>query len=508
METLTSPASLSGELAATLKVGTSIPLREWLVLNTPRFFDLDGSSPEVRGGREIYRIMQCPDQAPPEINPTLSGGDLGSDATAWLNAAQTAYSGYEQVNTLTSLTPWDTAVAVLAEAWVYNALKHLSSADQTSLKVPQDTVDDNGTPIPGYSRFTLFGGRDGDAARTPLSPAMQDALLGDGLSFRKLLPIIQTRVDNSTTPNIKNLTTQLYAFHVAHSRTHNVPPGNVIEMLPLPLDVLRLLARGKDLPTGYAGNFDTTLVNDAKQEMWKILYNSPSPYRTVATWTVRVQSSSQPGEKYKYIKASDGHLVSFYEPDGDRHNLDQGLGLAEGTRFEVTGYTDVTGATGTDAMELISLRLLFAPLASDNDTNANLLADDWETFFFGSKGAVDPFAKHPVNGYSYLQLYLSGADPRSNAAPSEPMVVIFPGKTTTVPLANGNMALRFKFPETYVAHFDFIVQQSDSLNGFADMPDPSLLTKIGENLFEIDLGAAAASGDKNFFRLYMRLKND
>jgi len=498
MEILTTPASLTGDLAATLKVGNSVPLREWLVLNSPRFFDLDGlSNPEVRGGREIYRVLQCPDQIPPTIAPSLTGSSLSDDANAWLTAAQSAYSSYEQVTSLTALKPADTAVAVLAEAWIFNALARLAPADRTALGVP-----------PVYSEFTLFGGRDGDSARTPLSPAMRDALILDGLSFNQLLPIIQVRVDNGATPNIINLTNQLYAFHVAHSRTHNVPPGDVIEMLALPLDVLRLLARGGNLPTGYAGNFSATLVNAAKLEMGEILYNSPSPYRTVATWTVRVEPSNQLGQTYDYIKVSDAHLASFYEPDGDRHNLDQGLGLAEGTRFEVTGYTDVTGATGTDGMELISLRLLFAPLASDNDTNANLLADDWETFFFGAKGKVDPFGKHPVNEYSYLQLYLSGADPRSDAPPSEPIVVLFPGQTSTVPMASGNMALEFNFPDRYAEHFDFIVQQSGTLNGFADMPDAATLIKVGENAYKIDLGPAASSGSKNFFRLYLRLKND
>jgi len=498
MEMLTTPASLTGELAATLKVGYSVPLREWLVLNTPRFFDLNGSSnPEVRGGREIYRVLQCPDQAPPTIAPALTGSSLSSDASAWLTAAQNAYSSFEQVTSLTELRPSDTAVAVLAEAWIFNSLARLDPADRLALGVPES-----------YSEFTLFGGRDGDSARTPLSPAMRDALILDGLSFSKLLPIIQVRVDNGATPNIKNLTNEIYAFHVAHSRTHNVPPGDVIEMLALPLDVLRILARGGDLPTGYAGNFSTTLVDAAKLEMHKILYNSPSPYRTVATWTVRVQPSTQPDQKYDYIKESDTHLISFYEPDGDRHNLDQGLGLAEGTRFEVTGYTDVTGVAGTDGMELISLRLLFAPLASDNDTNANLLADDWETFFFGAKGKVDPFGKHPVNGYSYLQLYLSGADPRSDTPPSEPIAVLFPGQTSTVPMGNGNMALEFNFPERYVEHFDFIVQQSGNLDGFADMPDAATLIKTGEDTYKIDLGQDASSGTQNFFRLYLRLKND
>jgi len=482
-ERLTHPASLSGQSAATIKVGTPVPVNEWLVLNAPQYFNINGLAPEVRGGREIYRIIQRPRQSPPEVVASLSGTNLSNDATLWKNAARTAYGSYVQVSTLTTLTPVDTAIAVLAEASIYNALRILNPSDQLALGVPQDQT----TPSiqPGYERFTLFGSREGDASRTPLSPAMRDALIQDGLSFKTLLEETVTRVNDPPSPNITALTNELYTFHIAHS-SPTAPKSDVIPMLPLPLDVLRMVARTGTVPTDYIPASPPGRVTAAQAEMTMVLAGLASSYRPTATWTITVSPTSVPGERYAYINANNGHATLFYEPDGDLFSLDQGLGLASGTQFSVTGYTDVTAPSGYDGMELISLNLIFAPLASDDDANANLLADDWETFFFGATGVVSPFDKHPVNGYTYLQLYLIGADPRDDTTPGEPIAILFPGKTTTVPLANGNMALNFEFPDAFVDAFEFVVQQSDSLAGFDDMPSAATVTRIGINTYQIE----------------------
>ncbi len=495
------PAPLVGQLAASFQVKTPVPTREWIMLNTPQYFDANGSNPEVRSGREIYKIIQRPVQNPPSITPTLTGNDIDADAAAWVAAAATAYGTYSQVPSLTTLKPSDTAAAVLTEAAIYNALRNLTPAIQTSLNVPQDAA-----PIFGYDRFTLFGNRSTDTRRTSLSTDMRDALLYDGLSFKNLLFGIRGSLAAST--NLPALCDELYIFHVNHSAPTASPSTNIIPLLPLPLDVLRTLARGGDLPADYNPATTPGRVTAAKVEMATALAGLASAYRPVGSWTIEVIAPTSADEKYSYRKLSDAHTVAFYQPDGDRYSLDQGMGLAIGTRFSVTGYTDVPSPTGYDGMELLSLNVLFIPLASDNDADANLLADDWEKFFFGATGAVDPFAKHPVNGYTYLQLYLLGADPRDDAAPSEPIAILFPGATTTVQLPSGNFALEFTFPDAYVDHFEFVVQESGALNAFGDLPAASSVSNLGGNLHQIDVGAIASGGAKNFFRLYLRLKND
>jgi len=499
-EMLTAPDPFPGNLAASLQVKNPLPNREWLVLSTPQYFDINGAAPETRSGREIYKVLQRPVQNPPAITPILTGNDIDADAAAWVAASTTAYGTYSQVAALTPVTPSDTPVAVLAEATLYNALHNLNPADQTTLGVPQDA-----SPLFGYNRFTLFGDRSNDTSRTSLSTAMLDALIYDGLSLPNLLTGLESAV--TTSPELLALTQQLYDFHVAHSAP-SATPANVIPLLPLPLDVLRGLARGGDLPTDYTPATTPARVTAAQAEMTVALATLDAAYRPVETWTVEVLGGIIAGETYRYRKSSNSRPAAFFEPDGDRYTLNQGMGLAIGTRFTVTGYIDISGPAGHDSMELISLNVLFVPLASDNDSDANLLADDWEKFFFGTTGAVDPFAKHPVNGYTYLQLYLIGADPRDDAAPSEDIAILFPGNTTTVQLPSGNFALQFKFPDAYVGHFEFIVQESGVLNGFGDLPEASTVTSLGGNTHQIDVGPTASSGTQNFFRLYLRLKND
>lgn len=509
VEPLATPASLAGQLAADLRIGTPVPEREWLILNSPQFFNLDGGSPETRGGREIYKVIQRPVQAPPTIAPTLSGTDLDTDSAAWLAAAAAAYAGYEQVSAITQLEPIDTALTILCEAALLDALGNLSPTAQTTLGVPQDIPADPGPPaldaIPDYQQFTLIGNRDGDSARTAFSAAMRNVLVTDGLSAEELLATLEAAVTGSS-PSLNTLTNALYNYHVAHSEP-TAAPVNVLPLLPLPLDVLRRLARGGDLPADYAGVVSAATVNVAKVEMSNALALLGTAYRPTATWTVEVTGAVINGESYAYQNLATSIPAAFYEPDGDRMALDRGLGLALGTRFSVTGYTDVTGPVGHDAMEIISLNVAFVPAASDHDTDGNLLDDEWEEFFFGATGVVDPWDTHPINGYSFLQLFLIGHDPRHDCTeiPSEPIVDLAPDNITIILLGNGNLALSFTFPDAYSNLFEFTASQSTDLTSFTPFIT-SVLTNPGTNTYNLDLGPTASLPDRNFFHLLMSLK--
>lgn len=508
VEPLSTPASLAGNLAATLKIGTPIPAREWLTLSSPQYFDIDGIDPQVRSGREIYKIIQRPVQAPPVISAALTGLDQKTDATSWLAAAKAAYGSYEQVSSITTLAPTDTAAAVIGEAALYDALLSLDASQQTALGVPQDIAADPSPPatpaIPGYAQFTLFAKRDGDASRTAFTGHMRDALLANGLSLEKLLSDINTKV--SLSPNILTLTNALYDFHVAHSEPTAALPEDVIPLLPLPLDILRGTARGEALPADYAGVVTAPDFTAAQNEMAAVLALLANAYRPTATWTIEVSEPVIPGEKYAYIHTGNSNPVALYEADGDPLSLDQGLGLSLGTRFSVTGYTDAVGPVGHIAMELLSINVLFVPAASDSDIDGNLLADDWEKFFFGNTGVVSPFDAHPVSGYSYLQLYLIGHDPRADCTeiPAVPIAVLAPDQMTIIELPSGNYALNFVFSDTYFSSFEFGVEDSSTLMNFHPLTTGNPV-RVGVNTYRIDLGSAASSLPANFFRMFMSL---
>ena len=491
---LIEPASLAGQLAATIRIGTPVATREWVILNSPQYFDLEGPDPRVRGGREIYKVIQRPIQNPPAISPVLNGLDIDSDAAAWIAAATDAFNDHEQVESITTLRPVDSALAVLAETAIYNALGNLEASEQDALDVPRDTEDET-----GRSGFTLFGNRAGDAARTALSPAMYQALLTDGLSLETLLSTLKTAVSSSAA--IEALSNALYGFHVAHSE----PTGDeadLIQLLPLPIDALRVLLSDESLPDEYDGSVSATALQAAIAAMNSALDLLDGAYRPIATWTVEVTVPLDPSQDYSYTNLVSGNPVAFFEADGDLLSLDRGLGLARGMRFSVTGYTDVSGPAGHDAMELLSLNVVSVPAATDTDLDGDLLDDEWEKFFFGDTASVSAYDTHPVHGYTYLQLFLIGHDPRDECeeTPEQPRSTPAPGDLDIERLQSGQYAISFSFPDTYFDAFDFNVEQSVDLTQFTSLAASGPL-KTAVNQYRITVGVPASSLPKNLFRL-------
>ena len=51
---LIEPVSLAGQLAATIRIGTPVAAREWVILNSPQYFDLGvPGPPEIQSGKHI-----------------------------------------------------------------------------------------------------------------------------------------------------------------------------------------------------------------------------------------------------------------------------------------------------------------------------------------------------------------------------------------------------------------------------------------------------------------------
>ncbi len=498
---LTVPASLTGQLAATIQIGTPVATREWVILNSPQYFDLEGPSPRTRGGREIYKVVQRPVQDLPAITPVLSGIDINDDADAWIAAATSAYNTHEQVNTITSLRPVDSALSVLAETTIYNALGNLEASEQDALNVPQDIDQDA-----GRSRFTLFGNREGDAERTALSPSMYQALRADGLSLENLLASLKTAVSSSAA--IEALSNALYGFHVDHSDP-TAAEVDVIPLLPLPIDALRGLLSDGNLPGEYDGAVSAVTLQAAKTAMTSALNLLGNAYRPTTTWTVEVTAPLDPSQDYSYTNLTSGNPVAFFEADGDRLSLDRGLGLALGMRFSVTGYTDVSGPAGHDALELLSLNVVSIPAATDTDLDGDLMDDEWEKFFFGDTATVSTYDTHPSHGYTYLQLFLIGHDPRDECeeSPEEPKITPVPGDLDIEQLQSGEYAISFSFPDTYFDAFDFNVEQSVDLLTFSQVPVAGAVS-TGANQYQINVGIPASSLPKNLFRLVMTLATD
>ena len=160
-------------------------------------------------------------------------------------------------------------------------------------------------------------------------------------------------------------------------------------------------------------------------------------------------------------------------------------------------------------MELLSLNVVSVPASTNTDLDGDLLDDEWEKFFFADTAAVSGYGAHPVHGYSYLQLFLIGHDPRDECekAPEVPKITPAPGDLNIEQLQSGEYAISFSFPGAYFDAFDFNVEQSLDLLTFNQVPAAGALS-TGANQYRINVGIPASSLPKNLFRLVMTLATD
>jgi hypothetical protein len=496
---------LTGQNAARLDIANPLPEREWVILTTPTYFNL-GTGGTNRGGRETIRVRQRPSFDPPTVPAVASGLDRASDASAWLAAARIAYGSFQLPATLTRIEPIDNAIAVLAEQALWNALQVLPVATKIELGVPAER-----------RAFTLFAARDYDSGKTAFTEDMLATLVAEGCDFPAILELIDN--DTRIASNIGNLANAIYARH-----------RDISESTPnmaLPLDALRSVLRNGNItdpgsevaltfnPNGTVATSTTrpnpyatiaaSLISNAQDEMDDILGSLPALKRPVETWTITIESPTTQLQNYDYRRSSGGNLAWFVNGFGDQFLIEQGLGLNLGAMFTVTGYTDVPAVDTFDTMEILSLEIAFTPIATDTDSNGNLLDDDWEKFFFGDLGVVGPYDPHPVTGHSYLQYHLEGADPRDGDL-SGPVVPPAPSNVVIVPDALDNAYnIQFNFPDTYLSAVNFELHSATNLQGFSGPIQVGDLESLGGNLHQLKVSTADSTLDKNFFRIEMSL---
>lgn len=501
-------APLAGQFGARLDISNPVPAREWIILSSPTYFNLGTGVNPPRNGRETFRILQRPSFTPPNIAFVPSGTNQTADANAWIASAQAAQAAYQPVTSVTRLEPEDLAIAVMAERSLHDALLTLPPADQAELGIPSDLSD-----------FTLFPLRDGEAAKTPLSRPMIQALLNQGCDFPALLTLLNTGRSNT---QIVNLCNAIYNRHVAISAT---TPN-----MALPLDALRSLlnsgtildpspnvatsfdsngnvATSTTRPNPYA-SISNTLINNARNAMLSLVGNAPSTKRPTATWNLEIQTSTVPGHAYDYRRTSNNQLAYLVDQFGERFLLEQGLGLNLGSLFTVTGYIDVNPITGFDTMEIISIDLVTIPATSDNDQNANLLDDEWELFFFGQLGLHGPFDPHPITGHSYLQYHLEGADPRAGSLNS-PIVILAPLNPHIDWLpAQSAYQISWDFPAAFLSSFNFTITSTTDLGAtlpFGGTADATEVYELSPGRYAIRVTVPESSLPSNFFRIEMSL---
>lgn len=468
----TTPLPDGGARGAILASDTAVPDDQLVALSTPLYFNITTGT---RSGRELRAFIESPDPVlfSPVFTPT--GTNLAADATGWVAAAQSAAAAMPVAAARTVITPADTAVALLVEALVHRAI--------TAVRPASD-------PAPALEGFTFFADREGDRTRTAPAAADADLLRAAGFDLRLALELANTKRSA-----MSNAATQVYSRHAA---TSGANPG-----MAMPLDALRIILRGGTAPAGYSGAVTATNLNNARNAYNQAIVGITAAYRPSQTWTVEILEA--PPANGIYRRTSDSAQIVLLDRNGDRITLEQGLGLRPGTRFLVTGFTDTPNDGAYVTMEVTSASLTFAPASTDNDSDGNLLDDEWERYFFGVTGQ-NPFSE-PVAGYQLIQYFLDGVDPRGNETPSGPAVSLAPSDTALTPAGDGSFFLEFDFPEAYATFYDFTLQESTTLgSGSFTTVSGAVFTLVGPNRYRVTISASEAADASGFYRVRLSLR--
>jgi hypothetical protein len=469
--TFATPLPDGATRGAILASATTVTEDELVALSTPLYFNITTSA---RSGREIRAFIESPD--PVAFSPvfTPSGSSLAADASGWVAAAQTAAAAMPLTSSRTRIDWADTAVAVLVEHLVHRAL--------TSARPLSD-------PAPALEAFTLFPDRDSDRTRSSLNADDLALLRSVGFDFRLAL--------NLATAARSSMSSAAQQVYTRHATTSESTPG-----IAMPIDALRTLLRGGSAPDGYTGAVSASLLNNAIIAYNAAITNMASVYRPSATWTLEIMEA--PPEIGIYQRVGAGPVV-LLDRNRKRMRLEQGLGLRAGTRFSVTGFTDTADEGPYDTMQVTSASLTFAPASSDNDSDGNLLDDEWEKFFFGAIGQ-DPYSE-PSPGYSLLQYFLDGVDPRGSDTPSGPAVILAPLDVAFSPAGDGTYVLEFTFPDEYASYYEFALETSSTLGGgtFSEIPG-AVFSLVGPDRYRVTISAADAADSAAFYRVRLSLR--
>lgn len=459
---------------APLRGAQTVPANNGLVLHSATGFDVNNGDPL---GREVVALLVPPEPRRPEVPAIPITGDLQADAEAWRLAALNAYATFRPEPDLVELTPESTLRAVAVEAMLWNVLNTLDPAE-----------------TPAQNAFTAFPWRVPDTARVRVTTVRLQSLALNGLPLRSLIEGVDGYFEDNPLPALAAATDAIYVDHMTNG---------VGDARPLPLDTLRRFFSLTPDPAALEDDLEDILtasqIGNALAEAAAVLGIAPTLQRPTGTWTL-VMGAHDPLAPNRYERI-DAVEVELFHGSGRPFRIDQGMGLAPGTAFEVFGFTDLTGPDGHPGLEVISLAFSAIPLASNNDADGNLLDDEWEKFYFGATG-LDPFAIPGGKSHTLLQFFLEGLDPRG---PLDPVGPALPAAMPAIAFATvgpGGGTLVFPWPAGYDDQLTYVVETTNDLMlGFS--PDPTLTAvRVGN---EIHVNFPPAATPAQFYRLAIKL---
>ncbi|HTI72321.1 MAG TPA: hypothetical protein VMF06_20270 [Candidatus Limnocylindria bacterium] len=459
-----------------------------VALATEANFDISTPSTDKTIGREMLGLLSTPQVFRPAVNYVQGSGTPAVEAANWIAAAQAAYAGTSRIVVNSTVGINGTLAALLFER-----------------KVNEIFMD---RAVSGFNdtNLTLFGFRFGDSGRRSPTLAQLDVLSradSDGHPAYNL-PLMLGSVYNEATgsPALDKLRLLVKDIYRISSLSNNMAPG----YYPLPVDVIRQFLISGIIQSNYAA-VSTLLPSEVATAHGSVgtLLAGLSPRPTAGFDLAVVADSFQPGCTHLQ-DMNDGTSKTLFAALGIPYVFPETFTIVPGSIVHVTAYTDyvdTTGCPGT-SLQVIAATLISSPnppiIAGNND---DLISDAWANFFFG--GPVNPYGDDDNDGFSNLQEFLDGTDPKNLLSHSGHAFSLLPPLLQLLPAVQegGPFKLSFDFPVGYSSLFNFDVEQTLSLDGaFTPLPQ-ALLHGAGDHL-EVDL--PAVQDPASFFRVVMTVK--
>ena len=427
------------------------PLDRLIVMTTPPHYSILTTNTNSAVGREMVGLVPLPVLSQFTVPYAYGGSNIFLEATNWIIAASNAWRSLQHPVVPTTLSPYDTLEAVLFEKAV--AILLGARGD------------------PSYTNLTLFPYRTADVGRTNPPQARLLALetnldlMHPGYQLKNIYLSLSNSVEHSPAIPIANLRSVVLDIYRMDSLLNNAYPATFVS----PVDEIRLLVWSGTLDSNYLYWSTTSgLLASASNGVAAVMAGiQPRPTTNLTllvrpdTFGLTCRILDQQGTNAPYVLQDSAGLPFSFPAN---------FQLPPGSQVSVYGYTDGTNtACAYPAIEVISIGLAAVPIATDQDTDGNLLIDSWEDRFFGHLG-VDPFADSDGDGYSNLQEMLDGSDPSDFYGRPATAPVIFTKPVLTFQGMGSQIELLFQWPAAYVGRFNFGVRHSPALGvPFSDL---------------------------------------
>lgn len=310
-----------------------------------------------------------------------------------------------------------------------------------------------------------------------------------------VLKHVDDRLGNAGDPGaqaLRKLARDVYA-------QHNALAANALDTLPFPLDALTEFVKTGIFPAAYLPGTALTLAerNAATAKLSSLCSTAPERTSITQTFFTRYNAPT-PGlslledESFSSYLMLDESIRPLSLPDTSE--------APYGTPIQITAYDDLPTIAGYAALEVTSLSLLSLPMIVGDDTDRDLMADNWELRFFGTLDHDETF-NSDGSLYSIAQEYVDGTSPlRSSSSPVLGPVRLALRNFRIASLGGGSFRLSADWPESYAGVIDVMVEGTPDLREWF-LPNPAEYLGGGEFAQTV-----SGFGPRFFFRAFPAMK--